>query len=125
MKPTHKIIFIIWVTAMLLISKSYAQTPIAPSTSVGSLSTMKKGVYTFYNGKDSIYFSIDTGTVVKIVKVPVFPTIDSAGIIKTYLVLHPCPAIPKQRTAIGLTEMTTSLKKTLTITYDDGTSTNF
>lgn len=131
MKPIHKILLVLWISAMLLISKARAQTPIASTTTVATLATMKKGIYSFTANNVLYYFSVDTGTVVNIVSVPVFPAVDSSGIIKAYLVLHPipvcpaCPTIPKQRKAVGITEMTTSLKKTITITYDDGNSESF
>lgn len=131
-----KKIIIIGILVILAISFGYAQTPIAPATTVAALSTMKSGVYSFYNGKDSIYFSKDSGTVLRTITT-VCPKADSAGIIAVYVKAHPvntcpppvicpmCPAAPKQRTAIGITEMTTSLKETTTISYDDGTSTTF
>lgn len=125
MKPIHKLIFILWLAIMLCISKGYAQIQISSATTVASLSIMKKGTYAFFNGKDSIYFSVDTGTVVRTIKIPVFQTIDSSGIIKAYLVLHPCPTAPacppaKQRTVNGFPAWDPVNKKWI-YPYDDGT----
>jgi hypothetical protein len=115
----------------------FSQKVVPATTSIYSFYKMPNGVYRVITSVDTVDITKDTSakltdTIKIVVSCPrvdtaaiqalkICPKTDTTAIINAYILAHPCPPLPKQRTANGLTW--DAINKRWSIGYDDGSKT--